>query len=139
MNITGYITLSVLCVILVLVFLVWILRNSHENESKSPFNSKSLTSVSVDNFDVDKSITEKKDYVTCNLLGGLGNQMFQVAAAIAYGKKFNKVPVFDHMNIIHNVQHHDSPPNYWKSIFQNINHADISEIDWDIYVREKSL
>tara|TARA_R110001599_G_scaffold166503_1_gene355987 strand:+ start:1739 stop:2515 length:777 start_codon:yes stop_codon:yes gene_type:complete len=33
--------------------------------------------------------------ITCNLQGGLGNQMFQIAAAYAYGKRHNIESVFD--------------------------------------------
>jgi hypothetical protein len=57
-----------------------------------------------------------KNFVTCNLMGRMGNQMFQVAACIALSKKYNldyKIPIlsysepnwpvyFYHFNPLHN-------------------------------------
>ncbi len=40
-------------------------------------------------------MNEIRNKVSSNLMGGLGNYLFQIAAAYSYGKKFSKEPVFN--------------------------------------------
>ena len=37
------------------------------------------------------------DKVTCELQGGLGNQLFQIATTLAYGEKYNKFATFENI------------------------------------------
>lgn len=37
-------------------------------------------------------------FVTCNLKGGLGNQLFQIAVVMEYADRFGKIPIFDNRN-----------------------------------------
>lgn len=36
-----------------------------------------------------------EEYVTCNLKGGLGNQLFQIGAVVEYAERYGKTPIFD--------------------------------------------
>ena len=57
--------------------------------------------------------------ITCNLQGGLGNQMFQIAAASALAWRNEDEPIFD-------LERHDLPQqgrkaiNYLDNIFRNV-------------------
>lgn len=53
--------------------------------------------------------------VSVNILGGLGNQMFQIATAYAYAKKYNGV-----LKIRKNKLEDDKRPLYWDSILKNV-------------------
>lgn len=39
------------------------------------------------------------NYVSANIVGGLGNQLFQIAITLEYAKKYNKIPIFKEKNI----------------------------------------
>ena len=87
----------------------------------------------------DKSITSK-------LQGGIGNQMFQIAAAYAMSKKFNYNLIFKH-NEFGGCRQGNHPSNYYSNIFQHINfikdnkHSDInvSEMSWNAYPLTKQI
>jgi hypothetical protein len=51
--------------------------------------------------------------LTINIMGGLGNQMFQLASAYAYAKKYNYTLV-----ILRNKLFYDKRPLYWNNILQ---------------------
>ena len=51
--------------------------------------------------------------VSVNIQGGLGNQMFQLATAYAYAKKYNGT-----LQIIKNKKYYDGRPLYWDSVLQ---------------------
>lgn len=52
--------------------------------------------------------------VSVSIMGGLGNQMFQLAAAFAYAKKYN-----GNFKILRNKLVNDGRPIYWDSILSN--------------------
>lgn len=67
--------------------------------------------------------------ITVKLAGGLGNYMFQIACAYAYGLKYNKKPIFtlDDSIVIHNNLN-----TYRENILRNImftNNKDIKEFN----------
>ena len=53
-----------------------------------------------------------KRFVTCNIKGGLGNQLFQIFATLAYGLRTQRKAVFLYKEDIGNR------PSYWHSFFQ---------------------
>jgi len=71
-------------------------------------------------------------FVSCNYVGGLGNQLFGIYTAISYGIDNNKIPIFKHKNTTGNR------PTYWNSIFKNLNIRDTDLIKWE-NVNENSL
>lgn len=56
-------------------------------------------------------------YVTCVLMGGLGNQLFQIFATISYAKLNNKTPYFIFSNT---VDIGKSRPTYWTSLLRGL-------------------
>lgn len=54
--------------------------------------------------------------VSVNIIGGLGNQMFQLAGGYAYSKKYNGV-----LKILRNKRESDGRPLYWDSILSKFN------------------
>lgn len=76
--------------------------------------------------------------ITSHLMGGLGNQMFQISKAIAEGLK-NDLPVFFRASSFIPMEG-NQPTNYLSNIFRNINFDDtkiptfrINEISWSYY------
>ena len=53
--------------------------------------------------------------VSVNVMGGLGNQLFEIAAAYAYARKTNK-----QLQLLHITDNGDRPV-YWNSILQKMN------------------
>jgi hypothetical protein len=51
--------------------------------------------------------------VTVNIMGGLGNQMFQLATAYSYAKKYN-----GNLKILRNKYENDGRPLYWDTILK---------------------
>lgn len=49
-------------------------------------------------------VSREKEYVTCSFCGQLGNQMFQIAAAIGYGLDHGMQPVFYQNNNLPNEE-----------------------------------
>ena len=64
-------------------------------------------------------------YVSCNYVGGLGNQLFGIYTAISYGLDNNKIPIFKNKNTTGNR------PTYWNSIFKNLNTRDTDLLEWE--------
>lgn len=63
---------------------------------------------------------EKNDYISCEIMGGLGNQLFQIANVIIYKELIdeNKEIVFKYEENLYN--HYNIPRNtYWHSLFKN--------------------
>jgi hypothetical protein len=54
---------------------------------------------------------DNKPIVSVNIMGGLGNQMFQLATAYSYSKKYNGT-----LQIIKNKLNDDGRPIYWDSV-----------------------
>lgn len=76
-----------------------------------------------------------KNFFTCHLMGGIGNQMFQIANTISKGLEYNK-DCFFRKNSFTPMQGRDTS-NYLTNIFRKLNFSNdlsydlrINEIDW---------
>lgn len=58
------------------------------------------------------------DYVSCNICGGLGNQLFQIANTICYAAKYNKKTIFKNTDHLPN-QHGFERRTQWSTLFNN--------------------
>jgi len=62
--------------------------------------------------------------ITCELVGGLGNQLFQIFATLAYAIQYNTSVMFDYSS--HTTAYHQSPSTfdlrhtYWNTLFVHI-------------------
>tara|TARA_Y100001958_G_C21244059_1_gene573130 strand:- start:2828 stop:4714 length:1887 start_codon:yes stop_codon:yes gene_type:complete len=78
--------------------------------------------------------------MTANLQGGIGNQMFQIAAAYAMSRKLNYNLLFK-LNQFSGCRQGKHPSTYYSNIFQSIHFTDnfpaintiITEISWTAY------
>lgn len=60
-----------------------------------------------------------RSYITVELRGGLGNQLFQIYATIALAKQYNKIPIFEAKDI--SSDYPDTKrETYYKSLFKNL-------------------
>ena len=59
---------------------------------------------------------EEKPVVSVNIMGGLGNQMFQLATAYAYARKNN-----GNLKVLRNKRESDGRPLYWDSFLSKFN------------------
>lgn len=77
--------------------------------------------------------------ITCNLMGGLGNQLFQIFATIAYGMKSkNKFQFLDLESLGGGST--TIRPTYWNSFFSNLKPFLIKELPQPIHImREKEF
>jgi hypothetical protein len=71
---------------------------------------------------------------TSHLMGGLGNQMFQIANTLSQGYKNNKDCFF--IKKSETPGNGNQPTNYINNIFRNINFKDY--LDFDVFISEKS-
>jgi len=57
------------------------------------------------------------NYITCHLMGGLGNQLFQIFSTISYGMKYQRKIIFQYSDslFIGKVR-----PTYWNSFLSNL-------------------
>lgn len=75
-----------------------------------------------------------QDIVTCQIMGGLGNQMFQIFTALAYSIKHNRRAVFQE-----SVVAGSRTKTYWDTIFRRLTHVKEHEaVRWILH-KEKSL
>jgi len=56
--------------------------------------------------------------VTAYIQGGLGNQLFQIAATYNYAYKYNKTPIFFNTDYLPN-SHNFERRTFWKTLFRN--------------------
>lgn len=61
---------------------------------------------------------QKNPYLSIDLCGGLGNQMFQIMAVLSFAKKYEYEPIFERITASPSVFH--PRPVYWHSIFRSI-------------------
>ena len=73
------------------------------------------------------SLVSKKQ-VTVKIMGGLGNQLFQIAAVLHYAKKFNRTPVFTNKKQLHTREGDVGGYTYW-DIFNTTNLLNLEEIN----------
>ncbi len=57
------------------------------------------------------------EFITCFLMGGLGNQLFQIFATLAKAKKTGRPYVFKHSDILTTGVHR---PTYWTTLFSEL-------------------
>lgn len=67
------------------------------------------------------------NFVSSKLIGGLGNQLFQIAIVIEYAKNNNKIPIFKEKNKEDIVKEHEKTP------FSSFLKDNLLVIDYDIY------
>ena len=60
---------------------------------------------------------QNKDFVTYDYIGGLGNQLFGIYTAIAYGIRYDKKPVFIYKDNSPSITYRIT---YWNTLFQNL-------------------
>ena len=65
-----------------------------------------------------------KGYVSCNVKGGLGNQLFQIFATIAYGLRTGREPRF------HFIEQIGDRNSYWHSFFKGLKPFQINQDDF---------
>ena len=58
----------------------------------------------------------KTEYVSCNICGGIGNQLFQIAATLDYANKYNKTAIFKDVVQLYN-QHGFERKTQWETLF----------------------
>jgi len=75
----------------------------------------------------------RKEYVTVDLQGGLGNQMFQIATAYAYALKYGKVFVLDHSVKVISPDSGVPRKAYFDTMFQRTGNADVKSLFWNEY------
>jgi len=68
--------------------------------------------------------------ITCRLQGGLGNQMFQIAATTALSKDIGTEAVFD-FNLCHTPAQGFISSKYKDTIFKNVNNKPLNNIKFD--------
>lgn len=74
----------------------------------------------------------KKKKVTVKIQGGLGNQLFQIAAVFHYAEKFGIVPVFKFLKKIHERKGDVGGYTYW-DVFNTTNLLNVEEVDLNKY------
>jgi hypothetical protein len=77
---------------------------------------------------------EKEEFVTVHLEGGLGNQLFEIATAFAYAKRFGKTLVLDHSVKGVSLNSFSPRPTYFSTILQwTPNDPDFKKKTWIEY------
>lgn len=83
-----------------------------------------------------KKIDNTKEYVSCNICGGIGNQLFQIAVTLSYAKKYDKIPIFKNVIDLYN-QHGLERKTQWSTLFNNtlnvVDEATFNSINFNIY------
>ena len=74
-----------------------------------------MTNLTYFNFNYNKDC---KYNVTVNICGGLGNQLFQIATAYIYSKKYNKKLIFKYSEYLPN-KYKLIRKSYWNNLFNN--------------------
>lgn len=78
----------------------------------------------------------KVEYVSCNICGGIGNQLFQIATTLDYANKYNKTPIFKNIINLYN-QHGFERKTQWNTLFNNklniIHENDFNKIHFNTY------
>jgi len=69
-----------------------------------------------------------ESYITCNLIGGLGNQLFQMFSVISLCIDHNYTPIFN--NVMLNGKTKHAQTNFRDSIFRYIRRMDIESKKW---------
>lgn len=81
--------------------------------------------IPVPLYDRDAS-TKSKGFVTVDMMGGLGNQLFQLATAYAYGRDHNKTLIMNHAQT-----HLGNRKTYFDSVYQWVQDSrDIKRKNW---------
>lgn len=84
----------------------------------------------------DDSSTSKDNNITVNILGGLGNQMFEIATMYSLAYKYNLKPVVEKIS-----ESFKKRAVYWDSVMHKVNYVDSKEfadIKFDYSIKELS-
>lgn len=94
---------------------------------------------SIDRILKDIICSHSNNVITANLMGGVGNQLFQVALAYTISRKFNMKLEFE-SNQFGGCRQGSHPSKYYKSLFEKLNFVDkinptkvINEKQWAYY------
>ena len=71
-------------------------------------------------------------YITIHLMGGLGNQLFQIFATIAYAKKHNMTVVFPYSKVLTSGV---KRPTYWHSFLKDIENLTANNPEYETVTR----
>ena len=74
--------------------------------------------------------------ITAKLLGGLGNQLFQIFTVISYGLKNNQIPRFLYSTHTAGMS---TRTTYWDSILSNLNYMLVEKLPEVKYIKERSF
>lgn len=91
-----------------------------------------LTNYIVSN-DTSKS---KNNYITVNIIGGLGNQMFEIAVMYGLAYKYNLEPIVEKI-----AESYNKRSVYWDSVMHKVNYIDVdkfADIKFDYSIKELS-
>ena len=81
-------------------------------------------------------MNNKVEYVSCNICGGIGNQLFQIATTLDYANKYNKIPIFKNVVDLYN-QHGFERKTQWNTLFNNklnvVSESDFNKIHFNTY------
>ena len=98
-----------------------------------------MTNLTYFNFDYNKY---SKYNVTVNICGGLGNQLFQIATAYIYSKKYNKKLIFKYSEYLPN-KYKLIRKSYWNNLFNNklnvLSANDFNNINFLQYFEEENF
>lgn len=70
----------------------------------------------------------EKNLVTCHIMGGLGNQLFQIFTTIAYSLKYKIPYCFPDFKGMKGIDGKSERPHYWNTLFSNLK-SYIKDID----------
>lgn len=99
-----------------IVFVILFVIESYKNVLTSSNISSSISSREV-----------SKKFVTPVLQGGLGNQMFQIALAFAYGRE-NNLKLYVDKN--QNISSFHKDKTYWNTMLSFVPHKDFTNVNW---------
>lgn len=81
-------------------------------------------------------MNNKTEYISCNICGGIGNQLFQIATTLDYANKYNKLAIFKNVIDLYN-QHGYERKTQWNTLFNNklnvIDEDEYNKINFNIY------
>ena len=77
---------------------------------------------------INSNSSEKTNYITTSVAGGLGNQLYEIAAVYAFGWENNLEPIIEKIDKSDSALNR-SRPVYWNTVFKKVKTVDKKEID----------
>ena len=68
-----------------------------------------------------------EQFISCKLMGGLGNQLFQVAATLGYAYENSSKPIFEKIKESPSVM--KPRPTYWNTFFHNLTTVNKEDVE----------